>query len=94
MLSYTHTHTLLLADYHDRDDDYPLAPEMMWVDANMRNDYQTSLITKYYATVNPNSLDSRKLLCTLLPKKHYICFSENLYFYLNRGMRLTKVRST
>ena len=83
---------MLHTEVHDRDDDYPLAPEMMWVDATIRNEKQNQLITQYYSRVNRKSLNSRKLMCTLLPKKHYICFSENLHFYLSRGMRLTKVR--
>ena len=30
-------------------------------------------------------------MCSLLPKKHYVVFSETLKFYLERGMKVTKV---
>ena len=97
---YGRSATLLLAanycplfiEIHDRDDDYPMAPETMWIDAHMRSDHQVELQTQFYPGTNEDTLQSRKLLCTLLDKKHYVCFSENLQFYINSGMRLTKVR--
>ena len=69
-----------------------MAPEMMWVDAKMHSPKQVEQIRRYYPKIKPEAMESRKLLCTLLDKKHYICFSENLFFYLSRGMRLQKVR--
>ena len=33
----------------------------------------------------------QKLMCSLLPKKHYVVFSKALKFYLELGMKLTKV---
>ena len=71
-----------------------MAPETMWIEAHMRSDHQVELHTQFYQGTNEETLHSRKLLCTLLDKKHYVCFSENLQFYINRGMRLTKVRQS
>ena len=34
---------------------------------------------------------SRKLVCSLLPKTHYVVFSETLKFYLERGLKVRKV---
>ena len=35
-------------------------------------------------------LFSRKLICSLLPKKRYVVFSEILKFYIKRRMKMTK----
>ena len=71
---------------HDRDDDYPLAPETMTIDARMANgDKQVKLRAKYYGSACPFS---RKLMYSFLPKRHYVVFGELLQFYLDRGMRL------
>ena len=69
-----------------------MAPEMMWVDVKMHNENHVELIRRYYPHTKSESMESRKLMCTLLPKTHYVCFSENLFFYLSRGMRLKKVQ--
>ena len=42
----------------------------------------------YYGDSKPFS---RKLVCSLLPKKHYVVFRDTLKFYLERGMKVTKV---
>ena len=43
---------------------------------------------KYYGAVTPYSW---KLVCSLLSKKKYVLHSENLNFYLEREMKVTKV---
>ena len=43
---------------------------------------------KYYGAATPYS---RKLVCLLLPKRKNVLHSENLKFYLLRGMKVTKV---
>ena len=57
------------AEIHDRDDDFPMAPEMMMVDAKLHNETQLKLITRYYPNVKPQAIESRKLLCTLNGKE-------------------------
>ena len=42
----------------------------------------------YYGDSDPSS---RKLICSLLPKMHYVGFSETLKFYIERGMKVTKL---
>ena len=37
---------------------------------------------------------SRKLICSFLPKKHYVVFGQLLQFFPDRGMRLVKVHRT
>ena len=78
-------------DIHLRDNDYPLAPELMNITAADLSEKHVKLLRQYYPGVNSDKHFSRKLICSLLPKKHYVVFSENLWFYLERGMRLVKV---
>ena len=73
-------------ELHDCDDDYPLAPETMTIDALMVNgEKQVQLRAKYYGSA---CLFSRKLVCSFLPKRHYVVLGYLLRFYLDRGMRL------
>ena len=71
-----------------RDDDYPLAPELMEIKTEMLSAKHLQLRRKFYGAATPHS---RKLVCLLLPKKKYVLHSENLKFYLERGMKVTKV---
>ena len=75
-------------EIHDRDDDYPLAPEVMEIKTEMVSAKHLQLRRKYYGAATPYS---RKLVCSLLPKNKYVIHSENLKFYLERGMKVTKV---
>ena len=75
-------------EIHDRDDDYPLAPELMEIKTEMLSAKHLQLRRKYYGAA---TLYSRKLVCLLLPKKKYVIHSENLKFYLERGIKVTKV---
>lgn len=75
---------------HDRDDDFPMAPEQMFIDPKFLAKKQEDLYKRFYK--KDEVPGSRKLVCSLLPKRHYVCFSENLFFYLEHGMILRKVR--
>lgn len=75
-------------EIHDRDDDYPMAPELMDITPEMLSETHHRLLIKYY---NSNTPSSKKLVCSLLNKQKYVVFGPLLHFYLNRGMRLTKV---
>ncbi|MCA3774186.1 MAG: hypothetical protein IN818_04140 [Cutibacterium sp.] len=75
-------------ELHDRDDDYPLAPETMYIEQNITSPKQHQLRAKYFGAACPNS---RKLICSFLPKRHYVVLGHLLHFYLERGLRLVKV---
>ena len=75
-------------EIHDCDDDYPLAPELMEIKTEMLSAKHLQLRRKYYGAATPYS---RKLVCSLYPKKKYVFHSENLKFYLERKMKVTKV---
>ena len=73
---------------HDRDDYYSLAPEVMHIKTEMLSEKQMRLRRLYYGDSDPFS---RKLICSLLPKKRYVIFSETLKFYIERGTKVTKL---
>ena len=76
------------ANIHDSDDDYPLASELLKIKTEMLLERQMRLRRFYYGDSEPFR---RKLVCSLLSKKHYVVFSKTLKFYLKRGMKVTKV---
>ena len=61
---------------------------MIEIKTDMLLEKQLRLWKLYYNDSNPLS---RKLICSLLPKKHYVVFSETLKFYIEQGMKVTKV---
>ena len=75
-------------ELHDRDDDYPLAPEVMTIEPEITGVKQHNLYAQYFGAACPFS---RKLICSFLPKKHYVMLGQLLRFYLDRGMRLVKI---
>ena len=75
-------------ELHERDDDYPLAPEMMSIEPEITGKKQHNLRAQYLSAACPYS---RKLTCSFLPKKQYVVLGQLLRFYLDRGMRLVKL---
>jgi hypothetical protein len=75
-------------ELHERDDDYPLAPETMAIETAITGEKQHALRTKYFGAVCPSS---RKLVCSFLPKRKYVVHGHLLRFYLDRGMKLVKI---
>ena len=75
-------------ELHERDDDYPLAPENISISDQNTGPKQHEPRAKYFSAASPYS---RKLICSFLPKRHYVVLGRLLEFYLNRGMRLVRV---
>ena len=74
-------------ELHERDD-YPLAPEVMTIEPEITGEKQHNLRAQYFGAACPYS---RKLICSFLPKKHYLVLGQLLRFYLDRGIRLMKL---
>ena len=72
-------------ELHDRDNDYPLAPETMNIDALITGEKQHQLSAKYFGAACPFS---RKYVCLFLPKQNYVVHGHLLLFYLDSGMKL------
>ena len=75
-------------ELHDRDDDYPMAPELMTIEAKITGEKQHELRAQYFGAACPFT---RKLVCFFLPKQHYLVLGQLLAFYLDRGMNLVNV---
>ena len=75
-------------ELHERDDVYPLAPEIMTIEPEITGEKQLNLRAQYFGAACPYS---RKLICSFLPKKHYVVLGQLLRFYLDCGLRLVKV---
>ena len=70
-------------ELHERDDNYPLAPEVMTIEPEITGPKQHNLRAQYIGAACPYSL---KLICSFLPKKHKVVLGKLLRFYLNRGV--------
>ena len=77
-----------LPELHERDDDYPLVPEVMTIVLEITGVKKHNPHAQYFGAACPYS---RKLICSFLPKKHYVVLGQLLRFYLDRGMRQVKV---
>ena len=75
-------------ELHERDEDYPLTPEVLTIEFEITGDKQHNLLAQYFGAACPYS---RKLICSFLPKKHYVVLGQLLRVYLDRRMRLVKV---
>ena len=71
---------------HDRDDDFPMAPENIDIDVTMLSAKQFQLQIKYYGATCSNKY---KLICLFLPKaesmiRHYYVthYFLNIIYYL------------
>ena len=75
-------------ELHERDDDYPLAPEVMTIEPEITGEKQHNLRTQYFGAACPYS---QKLICFFFMKKHYVVLGQLLCFNLDRGMRLVNL---
>ena len=75
-------------ELHERDNNYLLAPEVMTIEPKITGEKQNKLRTQYFGAA---CLYSRKLICSFVPKKHYVVLGQLLRFYIDRGMRLIKL---
>lgn len=76
------------SELHDKHQHYPLAPELMNIEADMRSSYQRSVVPD-----NQHDSKTKKLVNNLFNKTNYVCDGENLQFYLKQGLKLLKVNS-
>ena len=75
-------------ELHERDEDYPLAPEVMTIEPEITGETQHNFCIQYFGAACPYS---RKLICLFFLRKYYIVLGQLLRFYLDRGMRLVKL---
>jgi hypothetical protein len=75
------------AELHNLHSDYPLAPESMKISEDMLSDYSKKLKQK----LNIGNSNVPKLVPNLYDKKKYVVHYRNLKFYLEQGLKLTKI---
>ena len=74
-------------ELHDKHADYPLVPEKESIDPLELSDFQTSLRN----TLKMTASKTKKLRQTFHPKKNYVLHYRDLNFYVNIGIKITKV---
>ncbi|KAF0093416.1 MAG: hypothetical protein FD144_5964, partial [Rhodospirillaceae bacterium] len=78
------------AELHDAHNDYPLAPQRLTIGLQMLSGKQREL--RIQLGIKGNG-DSSKLCPNLMNKEHYVVHYRNLKFYLQHGLRMTRVHA-
>lgn len=86
-------------EIHDRTSDFPLAPEGGQVTEDMLSSYMQQLHQQLMTARYPNAANftkfksSYKLLLTQFDKKNYCIHFKLLQYFLNKGMKVTKIHN-
>ena len=78
-------------ELHDLHNDYPLAPEVMNVKANMLSEKQVEIYKLINGSKEPKDEKTKKLILNLNEKSKYVVHIRTLQFYLKHGLKLKKV---
>jgi hypothetical protein len=76
-------------ELHDLHSDYPLAIEKRFVNINEISEYQKNTLNKLMK--NPKLTKVEKLVPTLENKTKYVVDYRNLKYYMDKGLKVTKV---
>ena len=77
-------------ELHDLHNDYPLAPEVMNVKANMLSEKQVEIYKLINGSKEPKDEKTKKLILNLNDKSKYVVHIRTLQFYLKHGLKLKK----
>ena len=87
-------------ELHDKHSDYPLAPEIMNVTADMLSEAQKEIYRKTYTKtykngevvgLDPKDEKTKKLILNVNDKSNYVLHINILRYYLKQGLKLKKV---
>ena len=78
-------------ELHDLHNDYPLAPEVMNVKANMVSEKQVEIYKLINCSKEPKDEKTNKLILNLNDKNKYVVHIRTLQFYLKHGLKLKKI---
>ena len=78
-------------ELHDKHIDYPLAPQIMNVNANMLSECQKEIYKSYHENKEPKDEQTKKLILNVMDKSNYVLHINILKFYLKQGLKLKKV---
>ena len=76
------------AELHNLHNDYPMAPERVQINVEMLSDTQVEISRQYNRARTQTNV---KLVPNLMKKIKYTTHYVNLKFYLEHGMKFTKV---
>ena len=77
-------------ELHDLQNDYPLAPEVMNVKANMLSEKQVEIYKLINGSKEPKDEKTNRLILNLNDKNKYVVHIRTLQFYLKHGLKLKK----
>ena len=78
-------------ELHDLHNDYPLAPEVMNVKANMLSEKQVEIYKLINGSKEPKDEKTKKLILNLNDKSKYVVHIRSLQFFLKHGLKLKKI---
>ena len=78
-------------ELHSLHNDYPLAPEVMNVKANMLSEKQVEIYKLINGSKEPKDEKTKKLILNLNDKNRYVVHIRTLQFYLRHGLKLKKI---
>ena len=78
-------------ELHDKHVDYPLAPQIMNVNADMLSDCQKKIYKSYHQNKEPKDEQTKKLILNVMDKSNYVLHINILKYYLKQGLKLKKV---
>ena len=73
-------------ELHDLHNDYPLAPEVKNVKANMLSDKQVEIYINKSMGVKNQKMRNQKMILNLNDKNKYVVHIRTLQFYLKHGL--------
>ena len=76
---------------HDKHIDYPLAPEIMNITADMLSDVQKQIYKEYNNGNDPKDEKTNKLILNVMDKQNYVLHIDVLKFYLKQGIKIKKI---
>ena len=78
-------------ELHDKHNDYPLAPEIMNITADMLSDTQKEIYKSYHFNKTPKDEKTNKLVLNVNNKENYVVHIKVLKYYLQQGMKIKKI---
>ena len=78
-------------ELHDKHIDYPLAPQIMNVNASMLSACQKEIYKSYHGNKEAKDEQTRTMILNVRDKSNYVLLINILLFYLKQGLKLKKV---
>ena len=78
-------------ELHDKHKDYPLAPEIMNITADMLSDTQKKIYKTYHYNKEAKDEKTNKLILNLKDKQNYVLHINILRIYLKHGLKIKKI---